>query len=315
MARSSPPSPRPEFHASCTVAPRWSATSDRPLPSLLRRSPTPVDRSDRCRAPPPADRCYRRAGRRVVPAPDPTRRTRTASRSTGTQVAEVRQGVRDRQGDRGHDVHEPVLRRAVLQRLRRRRRGRSGAWRATTSRARRSRSSRRRGAGEVLRASRRPGHRPRRTLPPALDLEVTGGLNRAQLVTWAQAFLLEVRAPHRPHADALHLSDLLDQRARRPEGAGSLPAVDGVVRNVDARRSPTSGSTPRPRTCQGIVGNVDVSKFVGTSGFPWATLSDGTVHTPWTPTAAGRRRSRPPPSSAAPRRPCTWKPGDAGTAG
>ena len=32
-----------------------------------------------------------------------------------------------------------------------------------------------------------------RTLPPALDLEVTGGLSRAALVTWAQNFLLTVR--------------------------------------------------------------------------------------------------------------------------
>ena len=31
------------------------------------------------------------------------------------------------------------------------------------------------------------------TLPPALDLEVTGGLNPGQLVTWAQDFLLEMR--------------------------------------------------------------------------------------------------------------------------
>src|SRR5689334_3003187 len=32
-----------------------------------------------------------------------------------------------------------------------------------------------------------------RTLPPALDLEVTGGLGRGALVTWAQTFLLNVR--------------------------------------------------------------------------------------------------------------------------
>src|SRR4051794_2945995 len=32
-----------------------------------------------------------------------------------------------------------------------------------------------------------------RTLPPALDLESTGGLGRGALVTWAQTFLLETR--------------------------------------------------------------------------------------------------------------------------
>src|SRR5207302_896757 len=34
----------------------------------------------------------------------------------------------------------------------------------------------------------------RSTLPPALDLESTGGLSRGALVTWAQLFLLRVRA-------------------------------------------------------------------------------------------------------------------------
>ena len=35
--------------------------------------------------------------------------------------------------------------------------------------------------------------RSSRTLPPALDLEVTGGLSQGALVTWAQDFLLTVR--------------------------------------------------------------------------------------------------------------------------
>lgn len=151
----------------------------------------------------------------------------------------------------------------------------------------------------------------KRTLPPALDLEVTGGLNRGQLVTWVQAFLLELRSltgrtPMLYTYPAFWDNDVGDPTAlaRYPLWMAHFGTKTAPVADLWQY---TSGAR-----IKGIVGKVDVSRFVGTSGFPWATLSDGTVATPW--------------AAAAPAAPVSvgtaatggavsvsWLPGDAGT--
>ena len=123
------------------------------------------------------------------------------------------------------------------------------------------------------------------TLPPALDLEVTGGLTPGQLVTWAQDFLLDLRSltgrtPMIYTYPAFWDNDLGDPTAlaRYPMwmaqfGASTAPVADLWQYTASAR------------VHQRHRGATDVSKFVGTSGFPWATLSNGTVATPWTASA------------------------------
>jgi GH25 family lysozyme M1 (1,4-beta-N-acetylmuramidase) len=150
-----------------------------------------------------------------------------------------------------------------------------------------------------------------RTLPPALDLEVNGGLNPAQLVTWAQTFLLKMRhitgrTPMLYTYPNFWTNDLADPAAlaRYPlwmaeYGTSRAPVADLWQYTSKAH-------------IKGIVGNVDVSKFVGTSGFPWSTLSNGTVHTPWAAAAPGPPQD---PTASVDGTDVTvhWRPGNAGT--
>jgi GH25 family lysozyme M1 (1,4-beta-N-acetylmuramidase) len=149
------------------------------------------------------------------------------------------------------------------------------------------------------------------TLPPALDLEVTGGLTPGQLVTWAQDFLLDLRSltgrtPMIYTYPAFWDNDLGDPTAlaRYPMwmahfGASTAPVADLWQFTASAR-------------VPGIVGATDVSKFVGTSGFPWATLSNGTVATPWTASAPAAPVAVH-ASAVAGAVTLSWMPGDAGT--
>jgi GH25 family lysozyme M1 (1,4-beta-N-acetylmuramidase) len=149
------------------------------------------------------------------------------------------------------------------------------------------------------------------TLPPALDLEVTGGLNPPQLVTWAQVFLLKLRqltdrTPMLYTYPSFYDSDLADVKAltRYPlwmahYGTSQAPVADLWQYTSSAH-------------VNGIVGNVDMSKFVGARKLNWPTLSDGTVATPWKAAPPG-----PPQSVGAAITGTTatihWIPGDAGT--
>ncbi|HTW21119.1 MAG TPA: GH25 family lysozyme, partial [Mycobacteriales bacterium] len=149
------------------------------------------------------------------------------------------------------------------------------------------------------------------TLPPALDLEVTGGLNRGQLVTWALDFLLDMRSltgrtPMLYTYPSFWTNDLGDPTA--------LARYPLWMAEFGVRRAPVSDLWQYTSTAHisGIDGDVDISKFVGTSGFPWSTLSNGTVATPWKATAPA------PPvgvhtSVAGTSATISWMPGDAGT--
>jgi GH25 family lysozyme M1 (1,4-beta-N-acetylmuramidase) len=149
------------------------------------------------------------------------------------------------------------------------------------------------------------------TLPPALDLEVTGGLNRGQLVTWAQTFLLEMRTltgrtPMLYTYPSFWDNDLADSTA--------LARYPLWMASFSSKRAPVSDLwqyTPSGHV-KGIHGAVDISRFVGTSGFPWATLSNGTVPTPWAaaaPAAPVSVHARASGRNVA----VSWLPGDAGT--
>jgi GH25 family lysozyme M1 (1,4-beta-N-acetylmuramidase) len=150
------------------------------------------------------------------------------------------------------------------------------------------------------------------TLPPALDLESTGGLTRAQLVTWAQVFLYHLRTitgrtPMLYTYPYFWSSILGDPTAfsRFPlwmasYGTSVAPVAD-LWQYTDAA------------TISGISGRVDVSKFIGTSGPPWTTLSDGTVAAPWPAAAPAAPRAVhvvPGPGTAT----VSWLPGNDGSA-
>jgi GH25 family lysozyme M1 (1,4-beta-N-acetylmuramidase) len=151
----------------------------------------------------------------------------------------------------------------------------------------------------------------RATLPPALDLEVNGGLGKAQLVTWAQTFLLKMRdltgrTPMLYTYPTFWTGDLGDPLA--------LARYPLWMASYGTPRAPIADLWQYTSTAhvKGIVGKVDLSKFVGTSGFPWQTLSDGTVHTPW-PDSAPAAPVTPTASLDGTSALVRWLPGDSGT--
>lgn len=152
-----------------------------------------------------------------------------------------------------------------------------------------------------------------RTLPPALDLELTGGLGQGALVTWAQTFLLNVRrltgrTPMLYTYPSFWASALGDPvaLARYPLWMASY----GTSRVDSAASLWQYTSTASVR---GIRGSVDMSKLVTTSA-TWKTMSDGRHATAWPAQVPG------PPQSvtahaAAGQATVSWLPGDTGSSG
>jgi GH25 family lysozyme M1 (1,4-beta-N-acetylmuramidase) len=149
------------------------------------------------------------------------------------------------------------------------------------------------------------------TLPPALDLELTGGLGRAQLVAWAQDFLLDMRGLTGRTPMLYTYPSFYDDELDDPSALSRYPLW---MAEYGTSIAPTSNlwQYTDDAHIDGIPGGVDESKFTGTSGFAWSTLSDGKVATPWVAAA---------PASPLAVRATTsdgsvtvsWLPGDAGT--
>jgi GH25 family lysozyme M1 (1,4-beta-N-acetylmuramidase) len=155
--------------------------------------------------------------------------------------------------------------------------------------------------------------RTTQTLPPALDLEVDGGLSRAALIQWAQTFLLTVR---KESGRTPLLYTYPDFWFRTLGDAAALRRYPLWFANYHGTTIPgatqlwqfTSGGK-----VWGIRGGVDLSRFIA-SADEWAALSDGTVATPWEPAAPGapiQVHASPGMRSAT----LSWLPGDAGTSG
>ena len=149
-----------------------------------------------------------------------------------------------------------------------------------------------------------------RTLPPALDLEVTGGLGRGALVTWAQTFLLNVRrltgrTPMLYTYPSFWSSALGDPvaLARYPLWMASYGSRVGAGESLWQYTSSAS--------VRGIRGSVDMSKLVTTSQ-SWQSLSDGRPATPWPAQVPGAPQSVTARASAG-RATVTWLPGDTGS--
>ncbi len=123
------------------------------------------------------------------------------------------------------------------------------------------------------------------SLPPALDLEASGGLSRGDLTAWAQLWLDEVRArtgrtpvlysgpyflDHVVYGPALHNARLWIATYRGPVAQ----PVNGGWHDYTIWQDSPSGSYP------GIAAAVDTNLFQGTPT-ELATFVDGRLPTPW----------------------------------
>jgi GH25 family lysozyme M1 (1,4-beta-N-acetylmuramidase) len=149
-----------------------------------------------------------------------------------------------------------------------------------------------------------------KTLPPALDLEVTGGLSSRQLVTWAQAFLLKMRkltgrTPMLYTYPFFWSNDVNDPSAFRRfplwmASYGSTAPTASLWQYTDAGK------------VRGISDPADLSQYVGATGPSWAKMADGTVATSWVDSAP----AAPHDLTLVPgggQVTVSWRPGDAGT--
>ena len=149
------------------------------------------------------------------------------------------------------------------------------------------------------------------TLPPALDLEISGGLSRGALVSWAQTFLLTVRrltgrTPMLYTYPSFYWSALGDPVAlqRYPLWMASYGTqVDSSTTTLWQYTSTAS--------VRGIRGSVDMSRLVSASG-TWKSLSDGRPSTAWPAQVPGAPQAVA-AKAAAGRATISWLPGDSGS--
>jgi GH25 family lysozyme M1 (1,4-beta-N-acetylmuramidase) len=152
-----------------------------------------------------------------------------------------------------------------------------------------------------------------KTLPPALDLEVDGGLGRTALITWAQNFLLDVR----------RLTGRTPMIYTYPwfwkVAIGDAPAFARYPLWMAAYHgsTPDAGAMLWQYTAgakvSGISGPVDMSRLLA-DPTTFDALADGTLATPWPATAPGA----PVAVGAAPgvnTATVRWLPPDAGSTG
>jgi GH25 family lysozyme M1 (1,4-beta-N-acetylmuramidase) len=148
------------------------------------------------------------------------------------------------------------------------------------------------------------------TLPPALDLETTGGLGRGALVTWAQLFLLHVRK----------LTDRTPMIYTYPSfWTGALGDPDALARyplwmasyHGPADDSATLWQYTSGARVDGIRGRVDMSVFTEPDEM-WDILRSGRGPSPW-PAAAPGSPTHVNPNGGDESIAVTWLPGDTGS--
>jgi len=148
-----------------------------------------------------------------------------------------------------------------------------------------------------------------RTLPPALDLEDTGGLSRAELVVWAQDFLLDVRRLSGRTPMIYSYPNFWQRELGDPVALARYPLwMATYYGSVDPAASLWQYTASA--SVSGIRGGVDMSRL--TDGAVWSTISDGTLPRPWPATVPGPAQ-RVVPTPGVRSATVTWLPGDAGT--
>ena len=150
----------------------------------------------------------------------------------------------------------------------------------------------------------------RDTLPPALDLESTGGLGRGPLVTWAQLFLLQVRKLTGRTPMIYTYPSFWTGALGDPQALARYPlwmaSYSGPADDSATLWQYTSGARVR-----GIRGRVDMSVFTEPVEV-WDALRDGRTPSPWPaqePGAPVRVDAHGGDATAS----VTWLPGDTGS--
>ena len=154
------------------------------------------------------------------------------------------------------------------------------------------------------------------TLPPILDLEVTGGLpaRRPRDLGADLPVSLALSSPAaRRCSTRIHRSGPTCSPTRAPSRGSRSGWRRTAIRCPAALRPPTCGSTrPPPRSAASVAASTS-RRFVGTRGIEWDALSDGTATLPWPSTAPKPPHAlvvTPGPTTAT----VSWTPGNDGSA-
>lgn len=124
------------------------------------------------------------------------------------------------------------------------------------------------------------------TLPPALDLEVTGGLSRGALVTWAQLFLLRVREATARTPILYTYPSFWSAALNDPAALARYPLWMASYDGAPSTPSTLWQFTPGAKVT-GIRGNVDMSRLTAPTT-AWSTMSDGRIPDVWAAASPGR---------------------------
>jgi GH25 family lysozyme M1 (1,4-beta-N-acetylmuramidase) len=148
------------------------------------------------------------------------------------------------------------------------------------------------------------------TLPPALDLEWTGGLGRGALVTWAQLFLLQVRKLTNRTPLIYTYPSFWTGALGDPEALARYPlwmaSYSGPADDSATLWQYTSGAH-----VDGIRGRVDMTVFTEPTE-EWDSLRSGRLPSPW-PVAAPGSPTHVDPHGGDESIGVTWLPGDTGS--
>jgi lysozyme len=150
-----------------------------------------------------------------------------------------------------------------------------------------------------------------RTLPPALDLEVDGGLSRTDLITWAQDFLLDVRTLTGRTPMIYTYPWFWRSALGDPSAFARYPLWMAAYRGSTPDAGTTLWQYTSAAKVSGIRGGVDMSRLLADPA-TFGALADGTVATAWpaTPPAAPVAVTATPTVAGAT---VSWLPPDAGS--
>ena len=124
------------------------------------------------------------------------------------------------------------------------------------------------------------------TLPPALDLESTGGLTRGALITWAQTFLLQVRWLTGRTPMIYTYPRFWSETLHDPAALARYPLWMAAYRGMQPDPSATFWQYTSGAYVDGIHSRVDMSRFLGPPEL-WGQLRDGAEPSPWPVSAPG----------------------------
>src|SRR5437763_1109876 len=152
-----------------------------------------------------------------------------------------------------------------------------------------------------------------RTLPPALDLEETGGLSQPALIAWAQNFLIDLRRLTGRTPMIYSYPWFWTNAVGDPAAFARYPLWMASYRGVAPEAGATLWQYTAGAKVSGIRGPVDMSRLLA-DPTTFDAMADGVTPTPWPDAAPGAPaavHADPSVNGATVR----WLPGDAGSSG